>query len=152
MSPRFFRHGELPLVLLALLAERPRHGYDVLAELARLFGPAYRPSPGRVYPAVEALAAEGLIEGEPSGARTTYRITAEGERALRDREEILAELELRTGARLADGDTLETVLNRFRARVAALSGRVDPDAVSAVLDRAGTEIENLEQPPLKEAR
>lgn len=152
MSPRFFRHGELPLVLLALLAERPRHGYEVMAELARLFGPAYRPSPGSVYPAVEALAAEGLIEGEPAGGRTTYGITRAGEDALRERAEMLAELELRTGAWLGGADSLDTVVNRFRARVAPHSGRVDPEAIAAVLDRAAEEIENLDQPPLKEAQ
>ena len=37
MSRRFFRHGELPLVLLALLAERPKHGYEIMADLTRLF-------------------------------------------------------------------------------------------------------------------
>ncbi|EUA73856.1 hypothetical protein I540_0264 [Mycobacteroides abscessus subsp. bolletii 1513] len=37
---RFFRHGELPLVLLALLAQRPMHGYELMSELSRLFGPA----------------------------------------------------------------------------------------------------------------
>ena len=139
-------------MLLALLTERPRHGYEVMAELTRLFGPAYRASPGSVYPAVEALASEGLIEGRAAGTRTTYRITREGQDALRDRAELLAELELRTGARLAGADSLDTVINRFRARVAPLSGRVDPEAMAAALDRAAAEMESFDQPPIKEAQ
>lgn len=147
MSRRFFRHGELPLVLLALLAQRPMHGYELIAELARLFGPGYRPSPGSVYPALEALEAEGLLAGEMRNSRTVYRTTGEGDRALAARGQLLAEVELRTGARLGRGDSLESMLARFTARVLPLSGRSDPDAVSAVLERAAAEIEGLSGVP-----
>ncbi len=143
MSRRFFRHGELPLVLLALLADRPMHGYDVMSELARLFGPAYRPSPGSVYPAVEALHSEGLLDAEPRGGRTVYRATAEGAEALARRAADLAALEVRTGARVRRSDSLEPTLARFNARLVPLSGRVDASAVAGILDRAAVEIESL---------
>jgi len=151
MPRRFFRHGELPLVLLSLLADRPRHGYEVMAELGRLFGPRYRPSPGSVYPAVEALEAEGLIEGEEQAGRRIYRTTPPGGEALEERADALATLELRTGARLRDADSIEPMLARFKARLAPLSGRVEPEAVAAVLNRAATEIESLDGHPTKEA-
>src|SRR2546421_11662001 len=99
MSPRFFRHGELPLVLLALLDDRPMHGYELMSELARLFGPAYRPSPGTVYPAVEALEAEGLVDGETHDGRTTYRTTEAGAQAPAERAEAPAPPRLRRGGR-----------------------------------------------------
>ena len=143
MSRRFFRHGELPLVLLALLADRSMHGYDVMSQLDRLFGPRYRASPGSVYPAVEALEAEGLVEGEERAGRTTFRTTPAGAAALAERAEDLAALELRTGTRVRRSGSLEPTLARFNARLAPLSGRVDPDAVAAVLDRAAAEIESL---------
>jgi DNA-binding PadR family transcriptional regulator len=148
---RFFRHGELPLVVLSLLASRPMHGYEVMAELGRLFGPVYRPSPGSVYPAVDALEAEELIEGDEQGGRTTYRITSLGEETLEERADALAALELRTGARLGRADSLEPVLARFKARLIRLSGRVDPEAVAATLDRAAADIEALDGLPTKEA-
>jgi DNA-binding PadR family transcriptional regulator len=149
---RFFRHGELPLVLLALLAERPRHGYEIMAELKRLFGPRYRPSPGSVYPAIEALDAEGLIDGQTHDGKTTYRVTATGKQAIEARRDALAALEVRTGARLGDADSIETLLDRFRARLAPLSGRVDPQAIATVLQRAAADIESLDGlPPTKEA-
>jgi DNA-binding PadR family transcriptional regulator len=141
---RFFRHGELPLVLLALLAERPRHGYEIMAELKRLFGPRYRPSPGSVYPAIEALHAEGLIDGQSSDGKTTYRVTAAGEQAIEARRDALAALEVRTGARFGDADAIEPLLDRFRARLLPLSGRVDPQAIAAVLQRAAADIESLD--------
>jgi DNA-binding PadR family transcriptional regulator len=143
MPIRFFRHGELPLVLLALVAERPRHGYEIMGELSRLFGPGYRPSPGSVYPAVEALEAERLIEGKVGDGKTTYHATAVGEEALATRSDALAALELRTGARLSSADRIEPMLARFKARLDPLSGRVDPEAVAVVLERAAAEIESL---------
>ena len=145
MPRRFFRHGELPLVLLALLAERPRHGYEIMAELKRLFGPRYRPSPGSVYPAIEALGAEGLIDGQTHDGKTTYRVTATGEQAIEARRDALAALEVRTGARFGDADSIEPLLDRFRARLAPLSGRVDPQAIAAVLQRAAADIESLDR-------
>jgi DNA-binding PadR family transcriptional regulator len=141
---RFFRHGELPLVLLALLAERPRHGYEIMAELKRLFGPRYRPSPGSVYPAIEALHAEELIDGQAHDGKTTYRVTAAGEQAIEAHRDALAALEVRTGARFGDADSIEPLLDRFRARLAPLSGRVDPQAMAAVLQRAAADIESLD--------
>jgi DNA-binding PadR family transcriptional regulator len=144
MSRRFFRHGELPLVLLALLADRPRHGYEVMSELARLFGPHYRPSPGSVYPAMEALEAEGLVEGDAREGRTTYRTTTAGADALAERADDLAALEVRTGTRVRSSDSLEPTLARFKARLTPLSGHVDAEAVAAILDRAAAEIESLD--------
>ena len=123
------------------------HGYEVMAELGRLFGPAYRPSPGSVYPAVDALEAEKLIEGHEKGGRRTYRITPLGEEALEERADGLAALELRTGARLGRTDSLEQVFARFKARLMPLSGRVDPTAVMAALDRAAADIEALDGAP-----
>ena len=61
-SRRFFRSGELHLVLLALIGERPQHGYELMADLTARFGPGYRASPGSIYPALTALEAEGLWE------------------------------------------------------------------------------------------
>jgi DNA-binding PadR family transcriptional regulator len=149
---RFFRHGELPLVLLALLERREMHAYDVMAELGRLFGPRYRPSPGAVYPAVEALEGEGLIEGVRDAGRTTYRLTSSGADALATRGDALAAVELRTGTQLREADALEVVLGHFDARVKALAGRVDSDEVAAVLERAALEIESLDGLEVEAAR
>ncbi|HXV04393.1 MAG TPA: PadR family transcriptional regulator [Solirubrobacterales bacterium] len=145
MPRRFFRHGELPLVLLALLSNRAKNGYEVMADLTRLFGPRYRASPGSVYPAIEALEAEGLIASAENDGKSGYMSTAAGEKALKARAELLAAVELRTGVRLMPGDSLEPLLARFSARVAPLSGLVESKAVAAVLDRAAVEIEELKE-------
>lgn len=152
MSRRFFRHGELPLVVLALLAERPMHGYELMSELKRLFGPRYRPSPGSVYPALEALEAEGLLEGKTAAGRTTYSATGLGTDALTERTDDLATLELRTGVRVRPSESLDSELARFKARLAPLSGRVDIAAVAPVLERAAQEIESHHRLATQETR
>lgn len=140
------------MVLLALLDDRPMHGYELMAELGRLFGPGYRPSPGSVYPAVDALRGEGLLEGEEGDGRTTYRTTASGAAALAERAEDLAALEVRTGARVRDSESLEPTLARFKARLAPVSGRVDAELVTAILNRAAAEIESLQRLATEEAK
>ena len=133
---RFFRSGELPLVLLALLARRPQHGYDLMGELERLFGPAYRPSPGSIYPALSALEAEALVEATADGDRRTYALTTLGREALQARAGLLAEIEGRTGARLTGSGTLQPAIDRFVARVRELAGDIDIEALEQLLDEA----------------
>jgi len=137
----FFQHGELALVVLALVRRRPMHGYDLLAELARVL-PSYRPSPGSVYPALAALVEEGLVEtAGDSGRRRVYRITRVGRDALARRRSALAAFEVRTGARLGTREDAEAALDRLRARVLAVAERVDPDRLDSILDSAAREVE-----------
>lgn len=140
MGRRFFKHGELPLVLLALLAEKTMSAYDLMTELGRLFGPSYRPSPGSIYPAVEALEAEGLLRATALGARTTYEVTAPGLDALAARRDALGEFELRTGARVAGRASTDAVLARFNAEVQRLASLLEPPELEELLERATTTI------------
>ncbi|MBI2691964.1 MAG: PadR family transcriptional regulator [Solirubrobacterales bacterium] len=143
MSRRFFKHGELPLVLLSLVATEPRHGYEIMSELTRLFGPRYKASPGSIYPAIEALQVERLIAGAEESGRIVYSITTEGLRALDDRAELLAALEYRLDVTLNEIESLDVLLTRFKARLAPLSGRVDASEASQILESAASEIELL---------
>lgn len=144
MGRRFFRHGELHLVILVLLSGRALHGYELMRELAGLFGPAYRPSPGSVYPAVKALAQEGLIVPGSDGERTRYSATESGRQAVTARRTELTRLEERTGVRLGTDVELERSLDRFTARVRALAGRVDASRLSREIDAATDELDDLD--------
>ena len=64
--------------LLALLAERPMHGYEMITELESRTGGIWRPSPGSVYPTLQLLEAEGLITSEESGGRKRFTLTDAG--------------------------------------------------------------------------
>ncbi|MBI4897437.1 MAG: PadR family transcriptional regulator [Actinobacteria bacterium] len=116
-----------------------------MSELSRLFGPRYRASPGSVYPAIEALQLEELIDGQAIEGRTVYTVTSPGRQALQDRAELLAALELRLDVRLDSEDTFDAALTRFKARLAPLNGRVDPLDAEPILERAALELEQLEE-------
>ena len=143
---RFFRHGELPLVVLALLEQKPLHSYGLLVELDRRFGDEYEPSTGTIYPAVSALAQEKLIEpvsrnGDRRGA--VYRLTRTGKAALAERSDLLTRLELRTGVKVRQEADLDSMLERFAERVRVASARVDRAAIEGELDKTAGRIERL---------
>ncbi|PQM29197.1 PadR family transcriptional regulator [Sphingopyxis lindanitolerans] len=76
---RMFDGGELRLVLLKLIADEPRHGYDLIRRIEELTGGAYAPSPGVIYPTLTLLDDMGLIEAADSdGAKKLFAITAAG--------------------------------------------------------------------------
>jgi DNA-binding PadR family transcriptional regulator len=68
----------LQLLILALLADKPRHGYEIIKELGERSGGFYTPSPGMVYPALTFLEETGHAEVAAEGAKKLYSITAEG--------------------------------------------------------------------------
>jgi DNA-binding PadR family transcriptional regulator len=73
------RRGDVRAASLALLAEEPRNGYQIIQEIGERSGGVWQPSPGSVYPALQQLEDEGLIEAEtPEGGRRRYALTAEG--------------------------------------------------------------------------
>jgi DNA-binding PadR family transcriptional regulator len=83
-----FRPGELRLVLLKLIADQPRHGYDLIQSIEEMTGGAYAPSPGVVYPTLTMLQDMGLIEERATeGTRKAFAVTAEGEAHLAERRE-----------------------------------------------------------------
>lgn len=93
MSP-VFSHGRLRLYLLKLLEESPRHGYDVIRLLEDRFMGLYAPSPGTIYPRLQRLEAEGLVEQtKEEGGRKVYRITDAGRQELAARRDELDDLE-----------------------------------------------------------
>jgi len=83
---RFFGHGDLRVVLLALLEQQSMHGYELIKALEERTGGAYRPSPGVIYPTLAMLEDEGLIrQAEGEAGRKNFAITDAG-RAELERE------------------------------------------------------------------
>ena len=81
---RVFEHGDLRWVVLALIAEQPRHGYEIIKEIEDRLGGAYSPSPGVIYPTLTLLEETGLIAvKESEGGRKLYGPTPEGEAQLK---------------------------------------------------------------------
>ena len=70
--------GDVRAAILALLAERPMHGYEMIQELEARTGGVWRPSPGSVYPTLQLLEDEGLIAGEEGEGRRRFTLTDTG--------------------------------------------------------------------------
>jgi DNA-binding PadR family transcriptional regulator len=70
--------GDVRAAVLALLAERSMHGYEMLAELAGRSGEVWRPSPGSLYPALHQLEGEGLVRSAAERGRRRFELTADG--------------------------------------------------------------------------
>src|SRR6266581_4918805 len=75
---RMLAQGDLRLIALALIAEQPRHGYEIIKVLEEKTADWYSPSPGMVYPTLTFLEEAGYVTGQAEGARKLYTITDEG--------------------------------------------------------------------------
>ncbi len=82
---RMFEQGDLKFVLLQLLDEKPRHGYDIIKALEERSNGAYSPSPGTVYPTLTMLEEMGYAKATAEeGGKKVYEITAEGKKHLEE--------------------------------------------------------------------
>ena len=79
------RRGDVRAAILALLAERPMHGYEMIQELEGRTHGLWRPSPGSVYPTLQLLEDEGLVEHEEERGKRRFRLTDEGREAADER-------------------------------------------------------------------
>src|SRR5690242_4757400 len=76
--PRFFESGEVRLAILSLLSEGPKHGYQLMKELAERSGGLYRSSAGSIYPTLQQLEDEELIQSDQQSGKRAYTITQAG--------------------------------------------------------------------------
>ncbi len=152
---QMFESGEVKFVILRLLREKPRHGYDVMKALEERLGGVYSPSAGTVYPTLQMLEDQGYIRGVETEGRRVYHITPEGERLLDERrdeiEDIFARLRetVRDFAGGAMGD-LNSAFAELAARAYKEAFRRGPGhpairAVAAILRRAAEDIERAWQ-------
>ena len=87
-AKRMLAQGDLRLVALALIAEAPRHGYEIIKLLEQKTADWYSPSPGIVYPTLTYLEEAGYVTAASEGAKKLYTITEEGKAYLKDNPEI----------------------------------------------------------------
>jgi DNA-binding PadR family transcriptional regulator len=86
-GPRRRRRGDIRTAVLAVLAEQPGHGYEVMQTLEQRTGGAWRPSPGSVYPTLQLLEDEGLVRVEVRDGRKVYELTDTGRTEAAERAE-----------------------------------------------------------------
>lgn len=89
---QMFEAGEIKFVILRLLKEKPRHGYEVIKALEEKMAGCYTPSAGTVYPTLQLLEDEGYVRAEEADGKKVYHVTPEGERYLEQHRDLLEEI------------------------------------------------------------
>ncbi|HVV97026.1 MAG TPA: PadR family transcriptional regulator [Rhodanobacteraceae bacterium] len=147
---RMFGHGDLRLILLALIAEQPRHGYQLIRTIEEMFGGSYAPSPGAVYPTLTMLEEMGYARVEASeGSRKLYVVTDEGRAyldenrdtvdALMSRMEVTARAASRYAAPIAIHEAMRTLKRALVMRAPQWS-EAEAKRARAIIEKAAAEI------------
>ena len=151
---RMFGQGELRLVLLKLIADEPRHGYDLIRAIEELTHGDYAPSPGVVYPTLTMLQDMGQIEEQAAeGTRKKFAATADGRKHVEDNAEEIEALfdrleehgsSKRKSSRPELGRAVGNLMHALRNRVAQEGWNEDLlNEVTDILDDAAKRIERL---------
>jgi DNA-binding PadR family transcriptional regulator len=148
---RFFDHGDLRLVILQLVAEKPRHGYEVIKAIEEKVAGAYSPSPGVVYPTLTLLEELGYVTVAAAEAgRKLYTITPEGEAYLQANAAAVGAISARideVGAtRGGPAPQIMRAMHNLKLalRMKMSSGAVSPEEVARIvtlLDQAARDVE-----------
>jgi DNA-binding PadR family transcriptional regulator len=149
---RFFAHGDLRLVILNLISEKPRHGYEIIKAIEESVAGAYSPSPGVIYPTLTLLEELGHVTVEAEeGGRKRHGITEQGRAFLDANRTVLDTLLARmaeAGRTRADAPAPQVVRAmenlKLALRMRLERGPLDAaqaDAVAAALDAAAVQVE-----------
>jgi DNA-binding PadR family transcriptional regulator len=148
---QMFESGEVKFVILRLLREKPRHGYEIIKALEERLAGCYTPSAGTVYPTLQLLEDQGYVRAVEEGGKRVYHITAEGEAFLTEHKDAVEDIFDRVRDTVRDfaaGPMGE--LHRAFARVARASyrrawrygpGHPAVPRIVDILNRAATAIE-----------
>jgi DNA-binding PadR family transcriptional regulator len=150
-----FGSGELRLVLLKLIADEPRHGYDLIRAIEELTSGEYAPSPGVIYPTLTLLQDMGLIEeAKAEGPRKAFQITDDGRKHLEDKADEVEALfqrledEFRRDERSSGGPPIGRAVGNLMTALRHRVGRdgLDEDLlheIATILDDAAQRIERV---------
>ena len=151
---RMFEGGELRLVMLKLISDQPRHGYELIKAIEDMTGGEYAPSPGIVYPTLTMLEDMGqIVEAKSKDTKKVYEATAEGRAHLEEKsaevEELIDRLEghghhRRRGQRPEIGRAIGNLMTALRNRIAHEGWNEQLlDEVVDILDEAAQRIERV---------
>jgi DNA-binding PadR family transcriptional regulator len=150
---RFFGSGEIRLAILSLLNEGPKHGYQLMKEISERSGGIYRASAGSVYPTLQQLEDEGLIEAVQQNGRRVYNLTTAGRIELEKDPETVRRIWERAEhcedwSRFMGPESFAILgslsqLAKSGLRAASRGGHGGTDRVRDILDRARHELDSL---------
>lgn len=91
----FFGRGDVKFIILALLREKPKHGYEIMKDIEARFGGFYSPSPGSIYPTLQMLEDQDYVTCYPDGGKKVYQITEAGHAFLDENRETVEKIDKR---------------------------------------------------------
>jgi len=156
-SGRFFEAGEVRLALLSLLAEAPKHGYQLMKDLEERSGGLYRASAGAIYPTLQQLGDEGLVRASEEDGKRVFRITEAGRKEVEANKEAIGRIWERAKdcrdwapwmgaeATAVAGPAAQVLKSALRA---ATRGGGEPDRITKIreiLQKAQEELDKLEK-------
>ena len=147
---QWFEAGDMKYVILKLLKDKPRHGYEVMKELEDQMHGCYSPSPGTVYPTLQWLEDEGLVRSRDVDGKKVYEITDAGIKFLEEHKDVVTDIFDRVAETVEEalgGSMAE--LNQGVARLMKVvyrrGWRGNDDMrkkIAAILTRAAKEVED----------
>lgn len=146
---RMFGHGDLKLLLLALIEQQPRHGYELIRMIEEMFHGQYTPSPGAIYPTLAMLEDVGYAAVESEvGNRKLYAITGEGRafldqnRATVDAAAARTEHSARLAAKMAAPLRVRNAMHALKHAMLMRTGwdKAEAERVAVILERAASDI------------
>ncbi|MGX9558679.1 helix-turn-helix transcriptional regulator [Pseudomonas sp. CFBP 5750] len=160
-APRVFAAGDLKLLSLALIAEQPCHGYDLIRRIENMFDGAYSPSPGVIYPTLSFLEMSAMVTCGVDDGKKCYSVTDAGRLLLEDQAQALDEVRTRIeiSKRTLRGhdrppEIQEAVYN-LRHALQKHPGHWSPEEIRRVRDllndTAKAIIDGTDRPPVSES-
>ena len=149
-GPKMFDAGAMRYVVLQLIADKPRHGYEIIKELEQRAGGSYTPSPGAIYPLLAMLDDMGQVDVAKDGNKKLYSILPEGQQFLDENRQVVDAYMARLADTCAeDGDDLRSVMHALKEAVVtrARSHRATAERIAqirAILKRAIDDINQLD--------
>jgi DNA-binding PadR family transcriptional regulator len=155
---RFFGRGDLKIVILELLKDQPRHGYDIIRALEDRARGFYRPSPGSVYPTLQLLEDLGYVTASQSEGKKVYSITDAGRAYLTEQESTADDIRSRiaSGWDAASRPEVGELMRELQALARALFRQAsrgafgDPERLKrlrAIVERARSEVDAIGDSP-----
>jgi DNA-binding PadR family transcriptional regulator len=149
---QWFESGDMKYVILKLLQDKPRHGYEVMKELEEQLHGCYSPSPGTVYPTLQWLEDEGLVSAREVEGKKVYEITEAGRKFLDEHRDVVDDIFERvrdTVDRALGGAMVDVnrVVGRLMRAVYRVGWRARDDATRQrlveILNKTLAEVEGL---------
>ena len=147
---RAFRRGDLKYVILQLLEEEPRHGYDIIRVMEEQSHGFYSPSPGVVYPTLQLLQEMGYVTGEQQDGKTVYTITDDGREflATRGKQAERVKKQMAQWWSGVDADAIADALHKYRELghlVRRNRRRLSPEKLDRIRQIISTAYRDLEE-------